>query len=195
MLITLIAVMAAVLAGLIFVQTSMIKSASDIREEQFNRSVKTALLLVAAQLNQLEELEARRNAQQQKSLVNPVVPEGFSIFPRGSEKSSYLSFGLRITEQTSNHFIQEDFSINFLDTTRLSSDSIAFDQLFLLQQKRRREIWLRNDSWKTYKIFLEDRSIEERIDSTVLDQILKSVIAETGINTEFKYAIKNANLG
>ncbi len=55
MLITLIVVMAAVLSGLIFVQANMIMSASDIREEQFNRSVENVLLFVSAQLNQFEE--------------------------------------------------------------------------------------------------------------------------------------------
>jgi len=195
MLITLIVVMAAVLAGLIFVQTSMIKSASDIREEQFNRSVKNALLIVSTQLNQIEEREARLSAKQHKSPVGTVVSEDFNIFPRNSLGSSSLSFGLRITDQSSNRFIQEEFRINILDSTEIASDSLAFKQLFQLQQKSRREQWLRNDSWKTYKIFLEGRPIDERIDSTILDQLLKSTIIDLGINTDFKYAIKNANLG
>lgn len=195
MLITLIVVMAAVLAGLIFVQTSMIKSASDIREEQFNRSVKNALLLVSAQLNQLEEREARLSAQMQRSPVETVVPEDFNVFPRNIKGSSSLSFGLRITDKASNSIIQGEYRINILDTTGLSSDSLAISQLFQLQQKTRRERWLRNDSWKTYKIFLEGRPIEERIDPTVLDQLIKSAIEEAGINMDFKYAIKNANIG
>jgi len=195
MLITLIVVMAAVLSGLILVQSSMIKSASDIREEQFNQSVKNALFFVSSQLNQIEEKEARLSAQLQKSPVGAVVPENFNIFPRNNLGSSSLSFGLRIMNQNSSRFVQEQYRIDILDSTRITSDSIAFEQLFLLQQQRRREMWLRNDSWKTYKIFLEGRSIEERIDSIVLDQILKSAIVEYGINTEFKYAIKNANLG
>ena len=47
MLVTLIVLMALVLSGLILIQIRLIKSASDIREEQFNKSVKNALIWVA----------------------------------------------------------------------------------------------------------------------------------------------------
>ena len=49
MLITLIVVMVFVLSGLILVQTKMIKTASDIREEQFKQLVRNVLLRVAEQ--------------------------------------------------------------------------------------------------------------------------------------------------
>ena len=46
MLITLIVLMVFVLTGLILVQTKMIKTASDIREEQFNQLVKNATVAI-----------------------------------------------------------------------------------------------------------------------------------------------------
>ena len=70
MLITLIVVMAAVLTGLIFVQTSTIKRASDIEEEQFNQLVENALLGVSLRLHQYEEGEARMLAQQQRQPID-----------------------------------------------------------------------------------------------------------------------------
>ena len=54
MLITLIVLMVFVLTGLILVQTKMIKTASDIREEQFNQLVKNALVRIAGQLDNYE---------------------------------------------------------------------------------------------------------------------------------------------
>lgn len=195
MLVTLIVVMAAVLSGLIFVQTRMIKSASDIREEQFNQLITNALLLVSAQLNQLEENQARINARQQKLPIEPEVPENLSTFPRKGTQLGAFTFDLKVTEQAANRFIQQEFRINFQDTTGPQLDSLEIDQLFRIQQQRRRDQWLRNMNWKNYKIFLEDRPIEERIDSADLDDLLKMAIAETGIKIDFKYAIKNANLG
>ncbi|NQU51879.1 MAG: HAMP domain-containing histidine kinase [Bacteroidetes bacterium] len=197
MLITLIVVMAAVLSGLIFVQTTMIKSASDIREEQFNRSVKNALLFVSAQLNQYEELEARSNAILQKLPLQPEMPQVFNTFPRKNPGASSLRFGITVIDQKSKSFIKEEINIDFQDSVgaSISPDSSSIATLFEIQQKRRRENFQRNDSWKTHKILLEDRLIQKRIDSTFLDQILKSAIKDSEIEIEFKYAIKNANLG
>ncbi len=197
MLITLIVVMAAVLSGLIFVQTTMIKSASDIKEQQFNQLVENALFLVSAQLNQYEERVAISNAQQAKPPVNLEMPDDLNVFPRKNNFRSSISFGISVTDGTSSRFFEEQIIVGQNDTTGSLSyaDSLAFNQLFLRQQKLRRESWMRNDSWKLHKIYLEDRPIEERVDSTVLDNLLKSTIAETGITLDFKYAIKNSNLG
>jgi two-component system phosphate regulon sensor histidine kinase PhoR len=197
MLITLIVVMAAVLSGLIFVQANMIKSASDIREEQFNRSVENVLLYVSAQLNLYEEREARENARLQKLPIKTEIPESFNTFPRNNNTQSSLSFGVSIIDKASNRFIQDGYQIEIRDTSNTISavDSLVIAQLFIKEQQRRRELWLRNDSWKTHKIILEGRPVSERIDSTFLDNLLKATIAETEIGIDFKYAIKNANLG
>ena len=197
MLITLIVVMATVLSGLIFVQTSMIKSASDIREEQFNQLVKNALLLVSARLNQFEEIEARTSAQQNRPLIATDLAKELNIFPRNSDGRGLLTYDLKITEQGGYGTVQEEIRINFQGSTRNLShgDSLALDQLFQIGQQQKQDQWLKNMNWRNYKISLEDRPIDERIDSTFLDDILKSAIAETGIDLDFKYAIKNANLG
>ncbi len=197
MLITLIVVMAAVLSGLIFVQTNMIMSASDIREEQFNRSVENVLLFVSAQLNQFEEREARNNAFQNKLPIEIEMPESFNTFPRNSNVQSSLSFGITVIEHATSRFVNDGYQVEFKDTTNAisSGDSLVIAQLFIKEQQRRRELWLRNDSWKTHKIILEGRPVKERIDSTFLDNLLKATIAETEIGIDFKYAIKNANLG
>jgi two-component system phosphate regulon sensor histidine kinase PhoR len=193
MLISLIILLVAVLSGLIFVQMKSIKSASDIKEKQFNQLVENALFLVSVRLNQQEEREAMLNAQQEKPPINNLVPDDLSIFPSNSNFRSSLTFGLSITDDATSRFMEERIVFGVRDSSdRLTSaDSLAINQLFLRQQQQRRERWLRNDSWKIHKIYLEDRPIEERIDSTFLDELLRATIAETGI----KYAIKNSNKG
>lgn len=197
MLITLIVVMAVVLAGLIFVQTSMIKSASDIREEQFNRSVKNVLAYVAAQLDQNEERVARNNALFQKLPLQSEIPQGFSPFPRKSPLATSLRFGITVIEEGSQRFIKEEIRIGFTEASDVATlgDSLGIASFFERQQRINRENFQRNDSWKTHKIILEYRSIEDRIDSVFLDQVLRSAFEESEIDIEFKYAIKNSNLG
>jgi len=197
MLITLIVVMAAVLSGLIFVQTSTIKRASDIEEEQFNQLVENALLGVSLRLNQWEEKEARDLARQQRQPIETDPANDFSIFPRNSSTRSTLSFGFSITEQAVSRFSREELTIIQQDTLGdfTLADSLAMNQIFRMQQQRRRELWTRNDSWRAHKILLEGRPVEERVDSAYLDQVLKAEIAETGIDIDFKYAIKNSNRG
>lgn len=197
MLISLIVVMAAVLSGLIFVQTSMINRASDIKEQQFNQLVENALFQVAAQLNRLEEREAIMNAQQGKLPIETDVPEDLSVFPRSGGFRSSISFGLQITDRAASRFMEESLVVDIKDTSGISLpvDSLAINRLFRLQQQQRRERWMRNDSWMIHKIYLEDRPIEERIDSTLLDELLKGTLEEDGIDIDFKYAIKNSTLG
>src|SRR5665811_1907467 len=107
MLLTLIFLMALVLSGLILVQTHLIKTASDIREEQFNKSVRNALARVALQLDYYEQKEARdiqREAQILAQLgqirgINP-PSENFSLFPRNGATQGSVSLQFNITEQS-----------------------------------------------------------------------------------------------
>lgn len=198
MLITLIVLMAIVLSGLILVQTSMIKSASDIREEQFNQLVLNALGNVARQLEIDEQRLARYSAQTGKMLGASPTSNEFNIFPGNSTIRKSLSFGQSITSGGGISFYSEELQVEIQEDTTsfLEEGSVGIDKLVInLEQQRRREQWLRNFNWQSYKIGLEDRTIKERIDSVWLDQILASAIRQTGINLEYKYAIKNSNLG
>ena len=49
--------------------------------------------------------------------------------------------------------------------------------------------------WRNHKVYLEDRPIKERVDSTFLAETIAAAIYETGIDLEYKYAVKNSNLG
>lgn len=206
MLLTLIFLMALVLSGLILVQTNSIKTASDIREEQFNQLVKNALARVAEQLEGFERREARWYAQRGQLPGMNLPSEDFNVFPRNGSNQGSVSIHFSITEQNSFGSFQERFQINLKDTINKrqienenSMEDVSNDLGVLLEnnlkQQQKRENFLNNLNWGNYKIFLEDRPIQERIDSTFLDQILASAIKATGYDLDYKYAIKNSSLG
>ena len=196
MLISLIILMAIVLAGLILVQTSMIKSASDIRDEQFTTSVQNALALVALQLELKEEQDARKYAREGRLPGHEVPQNEFSsVFPGNVLGKGRLNFELSY-ERNIYGSIQEKYELQITDSTQ-GSGSFGIDRFMdhSLDLQRRRQQALRDVNWKNYEIFLEDRPIEQRIDSTSLNFFLANAMAQTGIDLEYKYAVTNASLG
>ena len=82
MLWTLIVLMTLVLSGLILIQTNLIKSASEIREEQFDQMVKGALKRVVDQLELHEERIARESARTGRLPEESNAPGNLNNFPR-----------------------------------------------------------------------------------------------------------------
>jgi len=197
MLISLIVMMAIVLSGLILVQTSMIKSASDIREEQFDQLVMHAMDMVAVQLELDEQRLARLSARLGE--IPGTTENGdviSNVFPRNNSGKGILSFSLSYSQQGSYNAYQEEMKLQMLDTTKeesiLGGIQGIMEQVYRQQQLRQQ--WLRNSNWQNWEVILEDRPIEERIDSARLSNIVSNAIAQTNINLEYKYAIKNSTL-
>ncbi len=187
--------MAAVLSGLILVQTTMIKSASDIREEQFNQLVLNALNLVATQL----ELDEQRLARESAKLgelpgLNTGKDEFGNVFPRNNNRKGLLNFQLSYTESSIYGTIKREIEGQVFDSTQMQSMGIQKFMEYSMEQQRRMEEWLRDDRWRNYNILLQDRPIKERIDSTRLNFFLANAMAQTEIDLEYKYAITNSSL-
>jgi two-component system phosphate regulon sensor histidine kinase PhoR len=201
MLITLIAVMVLVLSGLIFVQTKLIKTASDIREDQFNQLVKNALQRVADQLDNYERVVARQSALTNQLQTGFFSSEKFNVFPKNSLGKSSISFGMKISENGQTSSFQEEFEVNIGDSGAVNANSQKFYGMeslvdFRKEQQMAREKYLRDLNWyQNYKVFLEERPIQERIDPAFLKEVLAMAILETAIELEYKYAVKNSNLG
>ena len=196
MLISLIVLMAIVLSGLILVQMSMIKSASDIREEQFNQLVANALDGVAAQLELDEQRLARESARRGEIPGMTEKSDGLSnVFPRNNPGKGTLNFSLSYSEQGAYGTYREEIQVQSLDTAQ--SESILGIQGIMEQSYRQQQLlrqWLRNSNWQSYEILLEGRPIQERLDTTRLKLILETAMAQTDINLEYKYAIKNSTM-
>ena len=204
MLITLIALMVLVIFGLIVVQTKMIKTASDIREEQFNQLVQNALSLVSDQLDQHEEYVARLYALDNRPPNNAPLSAYNNIFPRNSIGGS-IRFGMNLTENGFESSYEESIQYNLADSTSTDDTGNEFDpytfgmdRIIELNREidRRRQNSYNEYYWyRSYKMLLEERPIEERIDSAFLSNVLAHAIAQSGINLNYKYAVKNSNLG
>jgi len=203
-LITLISLLVFVLTGLILVQTKMIKSASDIREEQFNQLVRNALLRVSLQLDQYETLDARNMALSNRIPGSAFQTQNFNIFPKNQLSSGSVSLDIQYSENGVLGKYKEQIQLNTHDTSgsglggREAETYFGIESLveFRKEQQIRRERWLNDITWyQNHKVFLEERPIQERIDSVFLKEVLDIALAEAGIELEYKYAIKNSNLG
>jgi two-component system phosphate regulon sensor histidine kinase PhoR len=196
--------MAVVLSGLIFVQTHLIKRAADIREEQFNRSVTNVLMRVASRLENYEQQEAQYYADIGQIPGSNLPKEDFIPFPRNNTNKGSFEFELSVTDNSVSSYYRQRVQIDVqdsLDALAEGDEKKAFRSTLpdlsriMADQQRRAIAWLNNTSWIRFKLFLEERPIEKRIDSLYLAQVLASEIAVTGIDLDYKYAIKNSNLG
>jgi len=197
MLISLIVLMAIVLSGLILVQTSMIKSASDIREEQFDQLVMNALDYVADQLELDEQRLARRSADMGEMPGMEKKNDAFSsVFPRGNSGGGAGQLSFMLSYSGGSVKYREELHVS-LDTIQQTSTLKTMPSLMeqSMEQEERRKRWLSNTDWKSYKIQLEDWPIEKRIDSTRLELFLEHAIGGSEIDLEYKYAITNSTLG
>ncbi len=206
MLVTLIVLMALVLSGLILIQTNLIKTASDIREEQFDRMVKNALKSVADQLEIEEQREARLEARRGQIPGLKSSPGSLNIFPRKGTGQFSGSFRFNYSEQGIFGSYHEELQIVITDSTQTTSNSVGpeeendaafLDRLheFNLDLEQRRERFLQDINWRNYKIVLEGRPLEERIDSSFLKMAIESSFEEAGIDLEYKFAVRSANQG
>jgi len=205
MLITLIALLVFVLSGLILIQTKMIKTASDIREEQFNQLVRNALLRISFQLEQNEQIEARNRARSKQLQSSSLSTEPFNVFPKNRMGSGSISLELRYSQNGVLGEYHEQIQFGDQDTVNMQQGSVSEQGLRLLgfesleelrkEQQRQRERYINDILWVNYKVSLEDRPIQERIDSVFLKEFLPIVLNEAGIDLEYKYSIQNSNLG
>jgi two-component system, OmpR family, phosphate regulon sensor histidine kinase PhoR len=207
MLVTLIVLMALVLSGLILIQTNLIKTASDIREEQFDRLVTSALNGVADQLELNEQRLARESARMGRLPGFDNSPGNFNIYPRKGSGQISGSFQYSYSERGIFGSFLEELQIVITDSTDTNpnpglqkekeDDAASFDKIheYNFNLERRRERWLKDMNWRNYKIILEGRRLQERIDSSFLEQAIASSFQQAGIDLDYKYAVRSANRG
>jgi two-component system, OmpR family, phosphate regulon sensor histidine kinase PhoR len=199
MLVTLIVLMALVLSGLIVIQTNLIKTASDIREEQFDQIVISGLKRVVDLLEMDEERLAREYARLGRFPRNN--PGNLNIFPRQGSGQITGSFQFSFSDGSIFGKFEEEFQIIIPDSVQESQNqpgsSTAFERLheLNLDMERRREKWLEDMNWRNYEILLEGRPLRERIDSTFLVEGMSAIFEDLGIGLDFQYAVRSANQG
>ena len=205
----LIVIMALVMTSLILVQTNSILKALEIKEEQFNTSVKNALIAVS---NRLEMEEASMLAVYEKNLS---AQHSSGIFPGNTQRTNSgslsqkdVQISLQYSQQASGSAYSEELNIEYGNPADQANERgrpgdypNAFDRIHeydgyvskqyqdrLNQQARLLEL---------YQIaFIRSAlPIEERIDATTLGRFIKTELKKQGINIDFKYAVKSFSNG
>jgi len=207
MFITLIALMVLVMAGLIFVQVNSIMKASEIREEQFDRTVTIALLNV---VRELELFESKKLVEEENRLSRDNFslrpPGGFeNIIPR-STPGSDVSISFSYSQQNLDGNIREQVQVRVNDSLQIDSVTergkpgefpSAFDELHDYNVRQQKILLQRiNDKMKlARKMIFRGGPVEERISHAFLEESLIRNFRESGISLDFRFAVKNSNLG
>jgi two-component system phosphate regulon sensor histidine kinase PhoR len=201
-----------VMTSLILVQTSSILQALEIKEEQFNAAVNSALSKVAYQL---EMEEASALAEFAKDIS---IPKGNGIFPSNNQqsisgtlnlKSTKLSF--QYSQQTAGIIHSEELTVDYdgknasgtqNERGRPGDYPNAFDIFhesdgFASQQyEERMDMRARMLLLQSRATLLSQLPIEDRInDLSTLGRLIKSELKRQGINLDFRLALKSFPAG
>ncbi len=203
-LVTLIIGMGLVLAGLILVQTNSIKIAAQIREEQFDQTVRHVLSQVVRKMEEHERvmiLEEELNSNQQN--MNQIMPPFGNLIPRSLQNPGFnLSFSFSQTPQSFQQQIEFEFTdtVASLDITSRGKPGdfpSAFDKLhdYNIQQQRLLEKRMTDNAKLLQRLFWRSRPIEERIDNEFLKNTLIDEFRVQGIDLDYRYAVKTFQRG
>ncbi len=199
-LVTLILIMALVLSGLILVQTNSIKKAADIREEQFDQSVRHVLTQVVRKLEENERMllleEELTNVNSAESL-DRIAPPFANIIPRGLQNADFslsFSFSNQASVLQEQDFQLTDTLTSLEATTRGKPGDFpsAFDKLldYNLHQQQMLEKRLSDNVRSYQRLFFRNRPIEERIDAELLQKLINGELNILGINLDYRVAVK-----
>lgn len=208
----LIVLMALVMTSLILVQTNSIFKALGIKEEQFDAAVKSALNQVVIRL---EMEESGKLVEHSKKLF---APRNNGVFPNNNlqhsnsgvinQQSIQLSY--QYSQQNSGTSIyNEELAIGFGEVPandqqergRPGDYPNAFDIIhdydsYVRQQyENRMNQKARMLELSQIAVFLSNLPIEERIDFETLGRLIKTELKNSGINLDFKCAVKTFNRG
>jgi two-component system phosphate regulon sensor histidine kinase PhoR len=200
--------MVLVMTGLIIVQTNSILKALEIKEEQFNASVKNALNAV---VNRLEMEEAQELNAYDKSLFFQHYKSGLSSSPLSGEgrySPKELQLSLQYSIQTSgNSYAEESAVIEFgLQQTdnnergRPGDYPNAFDRFheydsFVSRQyEDRLNEKARMLALTQFALIQSRQPIEDRIPAT-LGRYIKAELKKQGITLDSKFAVKSFSRG
>jgi two-component system phosphate regulon sensor histidine kinase PhoR len=199
--------MVLVMTSLILVQTNSIIKALEIKEEQFNAQVNSALTKVVYQL-ELDEASSLVDLARDFT-----APRNNGIFPGNIQQpsSGMLTIERKIlsyqySQQPSGVVHTEEFAIDFgnAEAERIQSERgkpgeypNAFDRLhesdgFAREQyEARLDLRARMFQIQTQAAILSQLPIEDRIgDVSTLGRSIKAELKRQGVNLDFRYAIK-----
>ncbi len=208
-ILSLIVLMALVMVSLILVQTNFIQKALEIKREQFDQSVNSALLRVVATMEREELAAIRMNRNPlSPSAGNSQIFSNFqepgNIIPRGFSKSD-ISISFQYSERRIRNSFSEEFAVSYSDTLEEDKNErgrpgefpSAFDKLHESTSYWNQRYQERLDQQISYleinqsKIQVSNLPLEERIDAKNLDKDMRQEFRNSGIDLNFEYAVKS----
>jgi len=207
---TLIIFMALVMTSLILVQTNSIIKALQIKEEQFDAAVNSALSRVIDRLEKEETAElseiTKAYSSQRNIGVYPGTLQG-SLAGTLSQQRSQLS--VQFLQKSSGSIYTEELTINYGNPVQKGKNERgrpgdfpnAFDvhqaldgyisQQYEDRQNKKAEMLAQTQ----LQMALSNLPIERRIDVRTLGRSIKTELKKQGINLEFRYAVKSFSKG
>ncbi|MBW8332239.1 MAG: HAMP domain-containing histidine kinase [Prolixibacteraceae bacterium] len=206
-ILTLIVLMALVMTSLILVQTNSILKALEIKEEQFDAAVKSALNQVIIRLEMEESLKLNEHS---KKLF---APRNNGIFPNnnlqrtnpGVNNQQNIQLSFQYSQRASGNIISEELTIGYeeppiekpIERGKPGDFPNAFDIIhdydgYVSQQyENRMNRWAQMLQVTQIAVMLSSLPIEERIEAQTLGRLIKTELKNSGVTLDFKYAVKS----
>jgi len=210
-IVILIVLMVLVMTSLILVQINSIYNARQIKEDQFDAMVRSALIRVATQLEMEEAAPLVELANSISSRRNNGIFPGNSnrsISESLNQQTGKLSF--RYLQRKSGNTITEELKVDYSEPQDEASNERgrpgdfpnAFDVLHesdgfaSKQYEERQNLRARYFELSTQKAVLSRMPIEDRIaDVNSLVRSIKAELKRQGINLDFRFAVKSFPAG
>jgi two-component system phosphate regulon sensor histidine kinase PhoR len=189
-----IVLMSVVLTGLLIIQIIWIKRAVELREQQFSQNVHDALSEAAFMLEREETFNIFQNG---------LFEDGFVPFkPNSPFNFSWIEEQLKDYEANNNAQTMGGDYVFKLDTTITIDDTDgatmknklhitiedSVEQVQLSQKMENKKALMSN----MFREFLnKSRNIEERIDKSKLEELVKKSLQQHGINIPFEFIVKD----
>ncbi len=202
--------MALVMTSLILVQTNSILKALEIKEEQFNTAVNSALTNVSYQLERDEAslLAERGNSQLASQGRNIYLGNNSRPLPGIYNQQSTL-LSLQYSQHSTGGAYKEELTIEYgrnkpaksTQRDRPGDFPNAFDIIseqdgYVRQQyEDRMNQRARMLELSSFAVVLSSLPIEDRIDLSSLGRAIKTELKKQGINMDFQLAIKTFQRG
>lgn len=189
------------LTTLVLIQIYWIKSDFKVKEEVFEQKVNEALNLTAQKLDKLDtsnNVFMRTSIKRQGIKINsPLLNGKSSNSPsfRFSEELTIDSAGRKTSKFTSKDIIADSLKLNpyfsaFLSSIKSSKGNLMTDFNDLVNTTK-----AGNDFFKEEYFLDSYRNFKQKIDTVMLDSILKHELRHKGVNARYNYYITSLNPG
>jgi two-component system phosphate regulon sensor histidine kinase PhoR len=163
------------MASLILVQAYWIKNAIQVKEKQFDQLIKRSMIDIT---NDLEKLEVSKISSH---LSDPLYADTSNIAPSS------------LPEAGKGNVMKNDNEPDSLSTASVNREGMNID----LKRKKDLKQWLNNRRAFVDRIianlYYKSPKIENRINATEIEGVIRRVLNDSGIDLPFEYAVMRWN--